>query len=144
MARAISTRDLKHRIVLCSAKDNVVDNAEFAISRVKVFDAWAKIEGYKPSAFSPEGYTVNNGAATVTHKIIIRYRPDFSISISAWVFEQLLRSAPRWYRVISVDDYKDDRQYLCLKCHLHEESDNLIQPIEKTIAHTTLPQGFGQ
>lgn len=135
---------LKHRIALCRMEDVVTQDGEMHLTRKDVFHAWARIEAKQGSAFSPAGYSVDEPRTTKTHEIYIRYRSDMEISAMAWIFEERLKSSPRWFKILKVSDYMEDGQWWCFKCRIVERSDDVTEPAANdttSIAQSTLPPG---
>jgi head-tail adaptor len=145
MAKFIpSIADLKHKVKLCSMRERV-ENNEMLLTRKDVFQAWACIRPKKGSSFNRDGSTTNEKLDVQTHEIYIRYRSDFSITIAAWVFEERLKSAPRWFKVLKVENVGEASQWHCLSCRLVEEADDISEPIQHapdTTIVSDLPRGF--
>lgn len=144
--RAPTVADLKHRVALCSQQDVVEEAASLVLVRKDVFHSWAAIWPKASSAFSPSGFVVKDPQDQQTHEIYIRYRPNFDITTSAWVYEERAKSPARWFRVIRITNVNEDSQWLCLRCKLYESSDNAPEPdpqSEGITVHTELPRGFG-
>lgn len=145
--RLPSAADLKHRVSLCSQRDEVRGNAALVLNRVKIFDTWAAINPKSPSAFSRDGFVVKDAQDQQTHEIYIRYRANFDISVAAWVYEERRKSAPRWFRVIRVINVNEAGEWLCLKAKIYESSDAAPEPEKEKPAiidvATQLPRGFG-
>jgi hypothetical protein len=127
--------ELKHRIALCTMKDVVIDQ-EMHLSREAVTYCWANIEHMTNMAsfLSRAGYAIMENAQRPTHRITVRAGLDLEYSSAAWVYEQRLRSPPRWYKVLG---FVDECDWVMLECHLVEKSDN-VQPVDSAL--TAAPQ----
>jgi head-tail adaptor len=142
MKSKISVAALRHRISLCTMQDVVVDGDEMRLTRKEVFGAWAAIETKRGSMFATGGVVIQEAQDVQSHLITIRYRYDYTISSAAWVFEQRLKSEPRWYKILSVKDTTSE--WWVLSCRLVEKSDLVSQPQPDTPANPFLvgkPQG---
>lgn len=115
-------REFRHRLRICSEKD-VVNNGNMSLSRDDIYSGWAKIEPKKSSQFAGNGVAISGDART--HKIYMNYRRDMQMSGKAWLYEERLQSAPRWFKILSVID---DGCYWCFDCKLTERGDGLIPP----------------
>lgn len=122
-----SVASLSHRVSLCTANDVVLENGAYRITKEKVLSMWASIEPKLGSMFSREGFTVMESTSRQTHVICMRYRRDFDITSSAWIYEERLQSAPRWFKILAVSD-ENDKWYF--KCRLVEQSDMVREPDE--------------
>lgn len=120
---------LRHKLLLCRQRDVVITGAEIRLQREGVWSAWAAIEAKKASQFSPNGAAMNENRNTRTHIITMRYRPDLNISALAWLYEEQLKSSPRWFKVLSVSqtEVKGSR-FFKFDGRLVERGDDLAQP----------------
>lgn len=141
--RKVTLKDLKHRVVVCSMYDEVADS-EVLLSREGVFQAWAKIEAKKASMFSKQGYAIQEDRETRTHKITIRHRSDLDISSAAWLYEERLKSPPRWFKVLGEMDPSECGLFMTFDCRLVERSEMAQPPvaiIDDEFAAAALPEG---
>jgi len=130
----ISMKDFSHRVTLASAKDIVVSASEITIKKEAVYEAWAFIEDYKPSfQAGADGMTLslegtNDTRNSPTHCIYMNYRPDIDIRASAWIYEARRKSAPKWYKILGVNDYQQDSRYWEFKVRLTQQSEVASPP----------------
>lgn len=139
MAKAPKIAGLSHRVTLCSARDVVSEAGELRLTRVSAYDTWAAIRETRGSLFALDGVAIKEKRDTPSHEICIRYRRDKDISAAAWIYEQRLQSAPRWFKVISVSDVDEGGQFWKLRCRIVERSDEVSQP--SPVAVAALPPG---
>lgn len=137
MKSKISTADLRHRVKLCTMEDVVQGEEGLRLTRKEVFNAWAAIEAKRGSMFSREGTVIQESRETQSHLITIRYRYDFEISSAAWLYEEPLKSAPRWYKVLSVKDTTSE--FWVLSCRLVEQSDFVSRPQDEATPEPSNP-----
>lgn len=118
---------LKHRIALCTMKDVVVGQ-DMHLSREAVTYTWAAIEHmtHLSSFISRAGFAIHENAERGTHRITVRRGLDVEYSSAAWIYEQRLKSPPRWYKVLG---FVDECDWIMLECHLVEKSDT-AQPVD--------------
>lgn len=138
MGMTLDTRVLKkfkHRLTVCSQKDVVVENETMVLKRKGIYTGWAMITNRRASQFSPQGQTVLEPRAQRTHVIIMRYRADIEITSAAWLYEKRRRSAPRWYKVINVEDENELGEYFKFEVRLMEASDEAIKPTTTEPSH---------
>lgn len=121
--KKIKIADLKHRIALCTAKDVVVNGSTMEIRRETVKWAWANIEHqtHLSSFLSQAGYATKEIAERPTHRIRVRYGLELDYSATAWVYEQRLKSPPRWYKFLG---FVEECDFVMLECHLQERNDD--------------------
>lgn len=135
---------LNRRVVLCSQKDVVVDKGTIRLNREGVAEFWAAIEPKKASEFTVNGMATKDTRNRRTHIIKMRYRYDLNLSDMAWVFERRLKSSPRWYKVLNVEEVEQNRsQYWKLECRLVERSDDLVEPTEAVTGGVVQPLPSG-
>jgi head-tail adaptor len=125
----------RNRIVICSMSDVVEDNQMMRLKREAAIYTWAKINEEKKSSFAPSGFTVLEPSERTTHQVFIRARREVNFSSSAWIYEARLQSAPRWFKIISLSEYKEE---VCFACHLVERSDSVSRPVDVTPGVTSL------
>lgn len=132
--------DRRHRVTICSAQDVVTEAGELRLTRVGAWDCWAAIKATRPSTFGRDGYVVKDPREGASHEIAIRYRTDKLISAAAWVYEARRKSAPRWFKVLSI---RQEGEELILSCRLIERSDDVLAPVEpgEALRPAALPQG---
>lgn len=120
--------DLKHRIALCRMHDVVEKDGTMSLLRESVTWQWAMIsDALNLSSFiSVRGYSVAELATRPSHRIIIRAASMVEITNIAWIYEQRLKSSPRWYKVLG---FNESDHWLVLTCHLVERSMNAQPPM---------------
>lgn len=120
---------LKHRVKLCSQADVVTGDGEFTLSRATVLTVWAGIEVKQSSMFNREGgFAIGEANTRQTHVITTRYRRDIDIGQTAWIYEERLQSAPRWFKVLAVSDY--DECWI-FKCRLYQQGEAAVAPTDE-------------
>jgi head-tail adaptor len=119
--------DLKFRVALCSSSDVVESGGIITLTRTAIAKVWAAIyaQPHIPSFISREGYAIKETADRYTHKITVRYKVDLDITSAAWVYEERLKSPPRWYKVLG---FYDNDNWINLQTHLVERSVNATEP----------------
>ena len=129
--KELKIKDLKHRIALCTASDVVIDGQTMEIRREAVRWTWANIEHqtHLSSFLSRVGYAVQEQAARPTHRIRVRAGHDLDYAATAWVYEERLKSPPRWYKFLG---FVEECDWVMLECHLQESSPD-AKPTEPTI-----------
>lgn len=122
---------LRHRVLLCSQRDVIVDGTEMRLNREGVAKFWAAIEAKKASTFTPHGAAAKDSRAQRTHVITTRYRPDLNISMMAWLYEERCQSSPRWFKILAVNQTEmKGTEYFMFNCRLVERSDELTPPTD--------------
>ena len=103
-------------------KDVVVSADQMELRREAVVWTRAKIDHqtHLPSFLSVEGFAIKELATRATHRIRVRAGLGIDYSSAAWVYEEFLKSPPRWYKVLG---FVDEPQVVMLECHLVESSD---------------------
>jgi hypothetical protein len=72
---------------------------------------------------------MNESRSKRTHIITMRYRWDLNISLMAWLYEQRMKSSPRWFKVLKVGQTETNgNQFFRLDCRLVERDDDLSHP----------------
>jgi head-tail adaptor len=133
---------LRHRVVLCRQHDIVEVAGEMTLKREGITFGWAEIVAKKASAFSPHGAAIKDSRNTRSHIITMRYRTDLNISIMAWVYEERLKSSPRWFKVLSYTETESGGSPCWkLDCRLVERGDDLATPTEADAVQKGLPKG---
>ena len=123
--------DRKHRVIVCSQRDDVDAEGRLMITRVGAVEGWAAIEPVKAIRYSKEGVSQQSKTFEPTHNVIMNYNPDVNISVSAWVYEHRLKSPPRWFKVISVTNVDECSQFMKLKVRLVEANDDVETPVDE-------------
>lgn len=131
--------DMIHRVAICTAKDVVVSGASIELSRELAFDTWAAITPHRGSMFGKDGSAIKEDRERQSHVIKIRYRDDREISASAWIYEQRLKSSPRWFKILDVKDVDEVQRYWEFSVRLVDRSDNTIAPSNSPAV--PLPEG---
>jgi head-tail adaptor len=131
--------DYKHRITICTSVD-VVEGPLMVMTRKTAFDTWASIRSHRGALFSKDGVAIQEQRSNSSHEIMIRYRTDREISATAWIYEQRLKSSPRWFKVLSVEDADEDSRVWKFRCRLVERADDVSKPVEPSGA-MPLPEG---
>ena len=126
----LSSKDLKHRIALCSGTDVVTDGGELVLVRKDVLNTWAKIESKVASMFSRQGFAIMEDRNRQTHLISIRMRRDIDITSAAWIYEERMQSGSRWFKVLGVKDDGEDSDVTILSCKIIQRGEDLAEPVE--------------
>jgi hypothetical protein len=129
----IKIADLKRRIALCTQNDVVTENGMMVLSRNPVTWVWARIDDALnlPSFQSTAGYSFKESYnAWKTHRIIIRSRTWLELSSMAWIYEERLKTSPRWYKYLGFDDADE---WILLSTHLIERSPDVLPPINNIL-----------
>jgi hypothetical protein len=123
----LKIHEFRYRVQICSQLDVVEDGSTISLSRVPAAKLWAKVYAlpHLPSNLSPAGFYVKEDANRVTHWITVRYKVDIDFTSAAWIYEERLKSPPRWYKVLG---FYDNLPWVVLHCHLVEKSVKASQP----------------
>ena len=107
-------------------KDVVLEGDAMTLSREAVVFTWANIvhQWNQPSFLGAAGYAVKELAERPTHLITVRYGLQLEYSSAAWVYEQRLKSPPRWYKIVG---FSEQERWVMLHCHLVEKSDKVTK-----------------
>lgn len=127
----VSTGDLRHRVVLCTAHDVVLTDGAVSLSRTAVTPVWAKITEQRGSLFSREGTPVQEDRERPSHCIVIRRNPAYDLSATAWIYEARPDAAPRWFKVLDtkeVDEHGIYGRFWELRCRVVERADMAAPP----------------
>ena len=121
---------LRHKVVLCRQSDVILSETEMRLNREDVAQMWASIEAKRSSTFSVNGAAVRDSKDARTHIIRVRYRSDLNISAMAWIYEARLKSSPRWFKVLSVNQTEDGAgsMYFLFDCRITERGDDIVAP----------------
>lgn len=121
--------ELKHRVALCRADDVVVDGGTMEIRREAIRWTWAAIEHqtHMASYLSQAGFAIKENAQRPTHRIRVRYGHELDYSATAWVYEERLKSPPRWYKFLG---FVEEGCFVMLECHLVERNDDAKPMVE--------------
>lgn len=137
MKTVIGISDLRHRVTLCSAKDETVNNVDIMLKRVGVFDAWASIQPVRGQFFAG-GYAEKESRDHYSHHVWIRFRSDLDITAWAWVYESRPTGA-RWYKVLAVEEIDENGRFWRMQCRLSQKSEDAVKPASGAGAFDTLP-----
>jgi len=134
---------LRHRIVLCSQKYDVKSKGELLDVRESVIECWAQIRELAHTTFSEHGAAVLANRDVRTHFIYTRYFPLLDISGKAYVYEERMKSSPRWFKVLSVGQSEvKGSPYFVWSCRIVGRSDNVQAPDNKVTGPAqNMPQG---
>jgi hypothetical protein len=115
---------MNHRIAICTMKDVVVSSDRMELRREAVVWTRARIDHQQhlPSFMSDMGYAVKEFATRATHRIRVRAQLELDYTTAAWIYEEFLKSPPRWYKVLGFVD--DNPRMVMLECHLVESSED--------------------
>jgi head-tail adaptor len=141
--RDIQIATMKDLIYISSMKDDV-ENGQMVFRREGALRCWARIDDWRPSYIAPTGYTVENPEHKKTHEIYIRYRTDFIFTTGAWIYNERLKSAPRWFKILGSNDVDEAGRFTCFWCELMQHSDSANQPQPpkaEVLAVKPLPSG---
>lgn len=109
---------------------DVVDkNGQMQLVRETVTWLWAQVDAALnlPSFISPMGYSFHESRdAWATHRVILRAASGLEVTSAAWVYEQRLKSSPRWYKILG---FTESDAWLLLNTHLIERSDKATPPV---------------
>lgn len=120
---------LRHRVALCTQRDVVEEGTDLRIVRQGVMNMWASIEPKKASTFTPRGAASQESRNTRTHIICTRYHRDVDVSHLAWLYEERRKSAPRWFKILSVvQSERSGSEYFMFDCRLTERGEGLAEP----------------
>jgi head-tail adaptor len=144
MSRPISIGEFKHRLMICSMKDVVIQSATMLLVRQDVYKAWAMIMPKRTSTFSKEGYAVKESNEQASHKILIRYNPHVDVTSAAWLYEERLKSPARWFKILGVANKDECSEYFEFSCRIVEQSDLVEKPVKdaaSVVGAMPLPKG---
>lgn len=145
MGLTINTRVIKkfkHRVLICSQDDVVIDNSGISLIRKGIYEAWAMIEPKKPSTFGIDGSAVLDPTKNRTHVIVTRFRSDIDVTASAWIYEKRLKSPARWFKILSFVDENEDSEYFAFTCRVMEAGEGLTEPVDARLSLAVpLPNG---
>lgn len=132
----------RHRVVLCSQQDVVVEGGVFHLKRKEVTSLWAEIKENKTTTFTSRGAAMGDSRDGSTHTVYILYSTIVNLSVMAWLYEARMKSSPRWFKIISVGQTETSGlTYFMLKVRLVERADDLATPGEDASPVTPLPPG---
>jgi hypothetical protein len=120
--------EMNHRVALCTQKDVVIDSKTMELRRDSVVWAWARVKSHYglPFTIGMSGYTIMDPATKATHAITVRNGLVDNVTAMAYVYEEFLKSAPRWYKVLGVSE--PDR-FLVFTTRMIEISDLALSPL---------------
>ena len=133
MGLTVDTRiakKFKHRLAVCRQEDVVV-GSELVYAKQQIYTGWAYIERRRAGTFSAQDQAVYAEKDQRTHFIRMRYRPDVLISTAAWLYEERLKSPPRWFKILFSGDEHEDSRYFYFECKLMERGDDVISPLDQ-------------
>jgi head-tail adaptor len=139
-----SIASLRHRITLCRQNDVVLSATDMCLVRKDVGQMWACIEPKRASTFSTTGAVIKESRDDRSHVITVRYQPELNVSAMAWIYEARLKSSPRWFKVLSVNQTEHSgSQYFAFDCRITDRGDNLAPPVDDAKAQCGLSQPMG-
>jgi hypothetical protein len=123
----LKIHEFRYRVQVCSQLDVTEEGGKMALARVPAAKLWAKVYAlpHLPSFLTPSGFYAKETADRVTHWITLRYKVDIDFTSAAWIYEERLKSPPRWYKVLG---FYDNLPWVVLHCHLVEKSVKASQP----------------
>lgn len=130
MGMTVDTRiakKFKHRLAVCRQSD-VISGNQLVYSKQQIYTGWAYVERRRAGTFSDRDQAVLAEKDQRTHFIRMRYRPDVLISTAAWLYEEQLKSPPRWFKILFSGDEHEDSRYFYFECKLMERGDDVISP----------------
>ena len=140
--------NLAHKVELCSARDEIDANGQVLIRRQIVLSDWAAIEATSGSFFSTLGEVVDEMRGMKSHRIFIRYRAHIEIGTAGWIYETRLSSAPRWYKILAIEDCGEESRFWRFDCRLVSKGDEIMSPVavngtdqNSIFTPTALPEG---
>jgi hypothetical protein len=132
--------NLRHRVTICRQDDIIMDGTDMRLNREGVWQAWADIEAKRASTFSPQGMSMMDNRNQRSHIITARYRDDTNISAMAWIYEERIKSSPRWFKILSVNQTEcKGSQFFNFDCRVVERSDTAAKPTHSPAM--PLPEG---
>lgn len=135
---------MRHQVTLCRQNDVVIDGSEMRLNRDGVWNVWAAIEPKRASTFSPNGAAMMDNRNQKSHCITMRYRDDINISVMAWIYEARIKSSPRWFKILSVNQTEcKGSQFFEFDCRIIERSDNAPKPIDAPRHSPAMPLPSG-
>lgn len=127
-----SIGERRHRVAICSQSDVILKDGQYVYSRPGVIEGWAAITPVAFNRFSRDGAAITDDSKRPTHTIEMNYNPNVNVSVSAWIFERRLKSPPRWFQIISVENCYEESQFWKFKVRLAEASDDVSEPAKET------------
>lgn len=127
MKKRISIAARKHRFHVCRQDDVVIDGGTFLVAREGLYVGWGALELKSGSFYGKNGAVVEESRNTVRGTIWMRYRPDVLISDGAWIYEERLQSAPRWFKILSVQEDIDGDFVFAVRPV--ERGDDVLSPV---------------
>lgn len=124
---APKVHELIHRVALCSQKSVVVNATTMELKRDAVVWAWARVKSHYglPSFLGQQGYTIMDPQTKATHAITVRAGLNVIFTDTAYIYEEFLKSPPRWYKVLG---FSEPDNWIVLTCRMMEASDLAIAP----------------
>lgn len=125
--RDIQVGKMKDRVCISSMKDRVEDGS-MMMTREGIITCWAMVDLWRASYQAPTGYVVDAADEKPTHYIYTRFRYDTIFTTATWIYNERLKSPPRWFKVIAVSDVDEEGRFTCFTCRLVEQSDSVSAP----------------
>ncbi len=122
---------LNRRIILCTAKDVSDDGGSLRLIRERAMTTWAAIKERRGSQFGRDGQVIKDTRDQASHDITIRICEGVEISSAAWAFEHRTRLSPRWFKILTVEEFGEIGQtgrFWKLGCRLVERDDDVSRP----------------
>lgn len=126
--------DRKHRFKVCRQADVVINGATIVLQRAELYAGWGSLEMSRGSFHGANGAVVEESRNSPGATIKMRYRSDIMINSAAWILEERLKSAPRWFKILSV---VEDCELFVFKVRIVERADDLMPAVPP---ETPLPQ----
>jgi len=131
-------RKFRHRVRICRAEDVIVDG-KMLISKRHIHEGWAMINPRRTQTFSAAGHTVYEEKDRRTHFIHMNYTPELLLTTAAWIYEERLKSVPRWFKILFSGDEYEDSRYFKFDCRLIEHGDDIIEPTTENSGKYGIP-----
>lgn len=130
----LTIAELTHWIVVCSMKDVVIKDGSMSLAREGILSCWSRFEERRASLQGPSGLSVPQERKDLrTHLITIRFRYDIDFRSSAWIFEKRMKSSPRWWKVLAVQERTDRVDF---DARLYDRSDDTALPVKQGTANS--------
>lgn len=121
--------NFRHRVAVCSMKDVVIDGTTMELAREDIYRTWAQIDELEASMFSRLGFAIKEKVDDLTHIIYIRYRQDIDYTNTVWLYEQKLKSSPRWFKVQGTQDYTEVGRFMRFACRIVQQGGPITLPV---------------
>lgn len=120
--------DRKHRFKVCTQDSIILENGMPVLQRKETWVGWGSLKFSRGSQFAPNGAAVEESRNSPSATIEMNYRTDVLVSSLAWIYEERRKSAPRWFKILSVSETRD---CFVFKVRLVERGDD-VQPAVAT------------